>query len=124
MAVITVCEQEYRHRVIDYCVDQDRQGEPVALKALSRYVDESSPDAFMRFIADNQEEPSLELYTDRNSLKRYTRFFGRDQDISISFSTAVFGNNIIYDERSDTLTIRSIPKSLKLQLKKYLKKVG
>ena len=68
------------------------------------------------------EAPPPALYTDRNQLKRYTRFYGRDQDLSISFSTLMLGRHIVYDEASDTLTIRAIPKSLKAQLSRHAKK--
>lgn len=115
-------DKECRQRVVDYCLDQDRQGDPIEIQALSRHIDGEDPDAFMYYLADRLEEPPSELYTDRNSLKRYTRLYGRDQNISISFSTAMVGSKIIYDERSETLTIRSIPKSLKSQLRKYLEK--
>jgi nucleoid-associated protein len=62
------------------------------------------------------------LYTDRNQLKRYTRLYGRDQDLSISFSTAMLGRHITYDENTGTLTIRAIPKALKSQLTRHIKK--
>lgn len=114
--------QETRDRVIDYCMDQSRQGKPVELQALSEHVDESAPSKLLDFMKERIEEPADELYTDRNKLKRYTRFYGRDQDLSIGFSTAMLGSHIAYDENSDTLTIKAIPKSLKSQLKQYLKK--
>lgn len=120
----TDTDHECRHRIIDYCLDQDRQGEPVELQALSRHIDTTNPQAFMNYLADHLDQPNTELYADRNKLKRYTRFYGRDQDLSISFSTLRFGNNIIYDEKSETLTIRAIPESLKSQIKKFLKKTA
>lgn len=116
-------ERDYRARVIDYCLDQDRAGEPVEIKALSRRVDEDAPDALLDFLTTHIDEPAPALYADRKQLKRYTRFFGRDNDLSIGFSTLMLGHNIIYDESTETLTIRAIPKSLKLQLARYVKKL-
>lgn len=110
-----------RQRLVDYCLEQERQGDPIEVRELSRQLNEKDPDAFMYYLADQLEQPPSEIYPDRNSLKRYTRLYGRDQDISISFSTAMVGSKVVYDERSDTLTIRSIPKSLKSQLKRFLK---
>ncbi len=115
-------EQEYRTRVVNYCLDQDRAGEPVEIQALSRHVDEAAPEALMNFYTEHYEEPTTPLYTDRKQLKRYTRFFGRDNDLSIGFSTLMLGRDIIYDESSGTLTIRVIPKSLKSQLARHVKK--
>lgn len=115
-------EQEYRTRVVNYCLDQDRAGEPVEIQALSRHVDEAAPEALMNFYTEHYEEPTTPLYADRKQLKRYTRFFGRDNDLSIGFSTLMLGRDIIYDESSGTLTIRVIPKSLKSQLARHVKK--
>lgn len=113
-------EHDYRARVTDYCLDQDRVGEPVEIGALSRHVDEAAPEALMNFLTERIEEPRL--YADRKQLKRYTRLFGRDNDLSIGFSTLMLGRNIIYDESTETLTIRVIPKALKSQLARHVKK--
>jgi nucleoid-associated protein len=113
-------ERDYRERVVNYCRDQERTGEPVELKALSRHVDEEAPDALLSFLTERISEPTP-LYTDRTQMKRYTRLYGRDQDLSISFSTMMLGRHITYDENTDTLTIKAIPKSLKSQLARHLK---
>lgn len=115
-------EREYRSRVVDYCLDKDRVGEPVEIKALSRHVNEEAPEALLNFLTERIEDSESALYADRKQLKRYTRLYGRDNDLSIGFSTMMLGQNIIYDEGSETLTIRAIPKSLKSQLAKYVKK--
>lgn len=115
-------EQDYRSRVVTYCLDQDRAGEPVEMRALSRHVDEAEPEALMNFYTEHYDAPAMPLYADRKQLKRYTRFFGRDNDLSIGFSTLMLGRDIIYDESTETLTIRAIPKSLKSQLTRHIKK--
>jgi nucleoid-associated protein len=109
--------QDYRGKILDYCVEQDKQGSPVVFEEISEQLNESQPKEFADFISTNQKQPKTEIYTDRNSLKRYVRYFGRDKNMSISFSSNLFGENIIYDEASGTLTIKEIPKSLKQQLK-------
>lgn len=114
--------QEYRTKVVDYCLDQDKQGMPVELRALSEHVDEAAPNVLLDFLKERIDEPPQGFYTDRKQLRRYTRFYGRDQDLSIGFSTAMLGNHISYDEHADTLIIRAIPKALKSQLRQFLKK--
>jgi nucleoid-associated protein len=106
--------------VVNYCLDQDRAGEPVELNALSRHVDEAEPEALKNFYTEHFAEPPP-LYADRKQLKRYTRFFGRDNDLSIGFSTLMLRRDILYDESSGKLTIRAIPKSLKSQLACHIK---
>ncbi len=108
--------QDYKNKIIDYCVEQDRHGEPVMVDDLSQQLNESSPTQFAQFVTEHQQSPKSEIYTDRNSLKRYVRYFGRDNQMSISFSADMYGQDIIYDPNTDTLTLKRIPKSLKRQL--------
>lgn len=108
---------ERRHKILDYCVDQDKQGLPVIFEEISAQLDEQTPDQFANFVTERQQAPKPEIYTDRSSIKRYVRFFGRDKNMSISFSADLYGQDIVYDEQAGTLTIRQIPKSLKQQLK-------
>lgn len=108
---------DYKGKIIDYCLEQDKQGFPVVFDLISSQLNETAPAEFSTFVNKNQQLPKTEIYTDRNSLKRYVRYFGRDKDMSISFSADMFGADILYDEAEGTLTIKRIPKSLKQQLK-------
>jgi len=108
---------EHRGQILDYCVDQDKQGAPVVFEDISRQLNEAQPEHFSAFVSERQQAPASEMYTDRSSLKRYVRYFGRDKNMSISFSADMFGQEIVYDEAAGTLTIKQIPKSLKQQLK-------
>ncbi len=108
---------EHKEKILDYCVEQDKQGFPVVFEDISSQLNEDSPSEFANFVIDKQQSPKTEIYTDRNSLKRYVRYFGRDKNMSISFSADMYGQDIIYDEQAGTLTIKQIPKSLKQQLK-------
>lgn len=114
--------KEYRSKVVDYCLDQDKQGKPVELRALSEHVDEEAPRVLLNFLQERMDDTPGEIYTDRNKLRRYTRVYGRDQDLTIGFSTSLLGQPISYDENTETLTIRALPKSLKSQLRQLLKK--
>ena len=112
--------------VLEACADSN-VGHLVYLSSTTVYgahpdnpheLNENAPTEFVNFVSENQQAPKVEMYTDRGSLKRYIRFFGRDKDMSISFSADMVGQDIIYDEHSGTLTIKRIPKSLKQQLKR------
>lgn len=112
---------EYKNKVIDYCVQQDRQGAPVVFEELSSQVNEKAPDHFSGFINERQQDEKSEIHTDRSSLKRYIRFFGRDNHMSISFAADMFGSDICYDEQTGELLIKKIPKSLRQQLARHIK---
>ncbi len=112
---------EHKGKILDYCIEQDKQGNPVVFEEISSQLDESEPEKFSTFVSNNQQSPKTEIYTDRSSLKRYVRYFGRDNTMSISFSSEMFGEDILYDPQSGTLTIKKIPKSLKQQLQSTIK---
>jgi len=112
----------YKNKIVDYCVEQDMQGNAVNIKNLSEELNSQEPEHFSDFVTENQEEPKKEIYTHRNSLKKFMRFYGREKDLSISFSSDMMGDNVIFNQETGELTLKAIPKSLQQQLAKYLKK--
>ena len=111
-----------KHAIVNYCVEQDMQGNAVNFESLSGALNEKEPKKFSDFVKENQEEPQEEIYAHRNSLKKYVRFYGREKDLSISFSSDQMGENITFDPESGSLTFKQVPKSLQAQLAKFLKK--
>ena len=116
--------QEYKSRVVDYCIEQGKIGEPVVYKDLSQYVDEEAPTHFESFAQAQQEEreytPKAEFIPDRKILKRYITYSGRNKDISLSFAAKLLGEDIRYDPQSETITLKNLPKSLLKQLKESI----
>jgi nucleoid-associated protein len=117
-------KKEVASRVFQYCTDQDRQGQSVNVQALSDYIDAEAPESFVEFVSSNLDSPREDWHPDRRQIQRHTNFFGRDQNISIRFSSLCFGDDIVYDEGSNSLTIKSLPKSLIAQIKRYLRKAS
>lgn len=108
--------------VIEYCVEQDKVGNPVILEDISEQIDKNSPAKFAEYVTSKQDIPQKELHTDRQSLKRYMRYFGRDHSLSISFSAERFGKDITYNPAGGSLSINKLPKNLKVQLSGYAEK--
>lgn len=113
---------DFRSKVIDYCEQQEQEGETITLQQLAEIAQTDQPQAFSRFAMEHDIDPNNEWVPDRNRIKRYAKFFGRDTDMSISFSTNSFGQTVEYDLDKDALVIKQLPKSLKQQLQKYLDK--
>lgn len=111
--------KEMKTIVIDYCVDQDKIGSPVALDEVSELVSQNEPTKFIEYVHTKQEQPQAELHTDRAALRKYMRFSGRDNSLSISFSAGRYGDDITYDPASDSLIIKKLPKNLKSQFSRY-----
>ncbi|TQV85396.1 nucleoid-associated protein [Aliikangiella coralliicola] len=114
--------KQYKNKIVEYCVEQDMQGNPINLKDLSGELNSTEPEHFSDFVKDKQEDPKEQIYAHRNSLKKFVRFYGREKDLSISFSSDMMGENVIYNPESGELTLKLVPKSLKQQLAKYLKR--
>ena len=115
-------QQQCRHAVIDYCLEQDKRGEPVVIRDLSQHLDEKQPERFERFVKEEVEKPLNELIPDRRQIKQYLRISGRNDRLSMSFDVECIGDSIVYDQGADSLTVKNIPAPLKLKLLKFLEK--
>ncbi len=113
----------YRNKVIDYCLDQDKKGEPVVIRDLSEHVSGDEPERFVQFVENKQSEAPPQLIPDRRQLKQYVRISGRNDVLSMSFAADCLGESIVYDKDSDSLTITNIPSPLKLRLIKHMQKL-
>lgn len=109
----------YKEKVIEYCMDQDKQGEPVVYKELSYYLDEHEPEEFERFVQQQQEQPKQELIPDKTQLRKYVRFSGRSKEMSIQFAASLLGDQVEFDAEREQLVFKQLPKSLLNQLKKH-----
>lgn len=116
--------KNFKAQVVDFCVEKDKVGEPVNINWLSEQTNEEQPKAFADYINENSENNLQEVHTDRSSLKRYMRYFGRDNSLSISFNAERFGKDIEYSPAEGSLTIKQLPKSLKIQLSGHFDKTG
>ncbi|MCH2159373.1 MAG: nucleoid-associated protein [Oleiphilaceae bacterium] len=113
---------QVRQRAYDFCVEQQQMGEAVPLSELSGYLDENKPSKFAEFAEQSANiAPTQELRPDTRKLKHLVRLSGKGNGLSLSFSSDLFQQTILYDESSDTLTITAIPKSLKKQLSEFIK---
>jgi len=134
---------ETRHKVVEYCTEQDKSGRPVQFEQLSAHINEEEPESFSQFLQKNLKSVSdsksdaehssgeneashsiapvkTELIPDRNQLRQFVRISGRSDALSLSFTSDCLGESIVYDTESDSLTIHRIPASLKARLLKHM----
>ena len=113
---------QVHQKAYDFCVEQQQMGEAVPLSELSGYLDENSPTRFADFAEQQaQLDTKQSLRPDTRKLKHLVRISGKGNGLSLSFSSDLMQQTILFDEKSDTLTITSIPKSLKKQILEHLK---
>lgn len=113
---------DIRQKAYEFCVEQQQLGEAVPLNELSGYLDENQPTRFVEH-AEQSAQLSAEksLRPDTRKLKHLVRISGKGNGLSLSFSSDLMQQTILFDEQNDTLTITSIPKSLKKQILEHLK---
>jgi nucleoid-associated protein len=112
---------EVRSRAYEFCKEQHALGEPVAIEALSGYLDEDQPERFREFASKTAELPeSGVLHPDHRKVKKLVRIGGSGGGMSVSFSSDLMNQAVYYDRDKDSLTITRLPKVLREQLQRYL----
>lgn len=110
-----------RAKAYEFCKEQHALGEPVAIEALSGYLDENQPERFREFASQTAEIPaSGVLHPDHRKVKKLVRIAGSGGGMSVSFSSDLVNQAIYYDRDKDALTITRLPKALREQLQRYL----
>lgn len=114
--------KEYREQVVEYCVEKEKNDEPVSLPGLSEALNGIDCGQFIRQMASHnpklEEEPVM---IDRRALQRYVKFSGREKALAISFSSDQLNDRVQYDESRDVLTIHGLPSALREQLLRHIK---
>jgi nucleoid-associated protein len=135
---------ETKTKVIEYCMEQDKQGETVEFKTLSGQLDHIAPEKFEQFVVLKKRERlqvrpisessidedasqaqlaggesviKTELIPDRKSLKNYLRYSGKNREVTLSFAATALGTDISFDANENSLTIKNLPGRLLKQLK-------
>ncbi|MCR8913624.1 nucleoid-associated protein [Marinobacter panjinensis] len=110
-----------RARAYEFSKEQHALGEPVAIEALSGYLDEDQPQRFKEFASETAELPeSGVLHPDHRKVKKLVRIAGSGGGMSVSFSSDLVNQAVYYDRDNDALTITRLPKALREQLQRYL----
>lgn len=113
--------EQTREKVVEYCLEQSKAGESVTLEALSKSVTPDASDEFQAFAVSHESKPPVDLVPHAGQLRQYVRISGRNEQMSMSFSSGCLGEAVVYDAESDSLTIKNIPSSLKSRLLKHMK---
>ena len=111
-----VQEEELKSRVYSYCTDRLEHNAPVYLNELSRYLDEANPEAFLEHVNESGEQINSEILLDKRGLRKFVKYSGRNNEMSISFDANLLGERVQYLTENDTLIIKGIPESLIQQL--------
>lgn len=113
-------KRETRRKVFEYCEAQDKAGEPVNLTALSAYVDDQEPDAFVDFVRANNYEVGETFKPHRDTYVRFKRISKQFGSVKVSFDVQdVYDGKVDYDEASNCLLITTPPDELIKEIQKH-----
>lgn len=113
--------QAVKKQVFEYCKGQINAGDDITLRELSEELPTLNKRPFIEFA--NEQDYGLEesIPPVRSALKTLTKFSGSGKGITISFDAELINQRIIWDEVSDSLTIKGLPANLRDQLQRNLK---
>jgi nucleoid-associated protein len=110
-----------RHTLVNYCLEQAKLDKPVVIEELSQQINHEKSAEIAHFIQTNSHSLNKEIIPDTGALRSLVRLSGRNEVMSMSFSSDCIGSAVVYDTDSDSLIIKSIPPALKTRLLKLLR---
>lgn len=110
--------QAVKKQVFEYCKGQINAGDEIEIGELSTALPTLNEQPFADFA--QQQEYGLEqsIPPVRSALKSLTKFSGSGKGVTISFDAELLDNRILWDEITDTLTIKGLPPNLRDQLQR------
>ncbi|TCP94947.1 nucleoid-associated protein [Cricetibacter osteomyelitidis] len=110
--------QAVKKQVFEYCKGQINAGDEIELRELSENIPTLKEQPFSEFTDTQDYGLDQSIPPVRSALKSLTKFSGSGKGVTISFDAELLNNRIIWDEMTDTLTIKGIPPNLRDQLQK------
>lgn len=81
-------------------------------------IDEDERGVFLKTAQSEPHSLNNEISPDKRELSRLKRYYGKNNDVSVSFSSNLLNVSVFYDQDKDVLTIKDVPEALKQQLRK------
>ena len=113
--------QAVKKQVFEYCKGQINSGEEITLTELSDTLPTLNQQPFVAFTQEQNYGLEDSIPPIRTALKSLTKFSGSGKGITISFDAELLNQRILWDETTDTLTIKGLPPNLRDQLQRRLK---
>lgn len=110
--------QAVKKQVFEYCKGQINSGEDIALAELSTTMPVLKEQDFSQFAQAQDYGLEESIPPVRNALKTLTKYSGSGKGVTISFNAELLGEQIIWDELNDTLTLKGLPANLRDQLER------
>lgn len=112
-------KQQVRKDLLSYCKEQKESAQEVSIKELGEVINtDSSNDTgdFYKFCQEQSYPLEDSFPHDQAVINKVTKYSGYGNGISLSFERSHFGQDVVYNQANDSLTIYKVPPNLKSQL--------
>ncbi len=110
-------KQQTRKDMLNYCKEQKSSGQDVSLKELSNTLGATDENKDFYGFCQEQNYPLADSFPHEQAvINKATKYSGYGNGISVSFERSHFGQDVVYNQANDSLTIYKIPPNLKEQL--------
>ncbi len=109
-------KQQTRKDLLGYCKEQKECSQDVSVKDLGKVIEKDGKQDFYEF-CQTQSYPLEESFPhDQAVVNKITKYSGYGNGISLSFERSHFGEDVVYNQANDSITIYRVPPNLKEQL--------
>lgn len=110
-------KQETRKELLSYCKEQKATSQDVSLQELGKIISKADNEQGFYKFCQEQAYPIEESFPhDQAIVNKITKYSGYGNGISLSFERSHFGQDVVYNQADDSLTIYKVPPNLKDQL--------
>ncbi|WP_114326059.1 nucleoid-associated protein YejK [Candidatus Colwellia aromaticivorans] len=123
-------KQQTRKELLSYCKEQKASSQDVSVQEIGKVIGHTTTDSagqsqdFYQF-CQQQSYPIEESFPhDQTVVNKITKYSGYGNGISLSFERSHFGQDVVYNQHNDSITIYKVPPNLKEQLQTLLANAG
>jgi len=110
-------KQKTRKDLLNYCKEQKESAQDVSIQELGKVIEAGDGEQDFYQFCQTQSYPIEESFPHEQAVvNKITKYSGYGNGISLSFERSHFGQDVVYNQHNDSLTIYKVPPNLKEQL--------
>ncbi len=112
-------KQQVRKELQSYCKEQKDSAQEVSIKEIGHVINDENNEQtgdFYQFCQNQAYDLEESFPHDQTVINKVTKYSGYGNGISLSFERSHFGEDVVYNQANDSITIYKVPPNLKSQL--------
>ena len=110
-------KQDVRKELLTYCKEQKASAQDISIKELGSVIASDKEEGDFYQFCQKQDYTLEESFPhDQTVINKITKYSGYGGGISVSFERSHLGEDVVYNQANDSLTIYKVPPNLKSQL--------